>query len=314
LSSKLEKLVLVREDRERGINPDVGKMVPHFQRCGFPLKRQPDNYLEHVRHDGDIKITIEANKVKIDHKGTKHFGMPFGADILTLLWCFTTALDTKSRTIKFKYAAKILNDMGLPPQTANYRAIVWSFERIFGCKYTFEWWEVVPGKGKKRHITQALLFDRLSLWFHENDDQMPLEGDGFENEIVLSEFAWNWLRRTHWFATGPAYALRQAPGAIQLYFVVASRGPRIKGPGDFAEIPITGPDGLDKQIGGVTYEGDGQKRWRQLLRKWLNEIKTAWPECPAQLVDLTGCTRYGVEKRGWYLQIGWFAQPDHPRN
>lgn len=301
-----EKLVLVREERESGIKPDVGKMMPHFQRCGFPLQKPARGYLEHIRHDGDIKIILEAS-----HR----FGMPFGADILTLLWCFTTALDRKSRTLKFKAANMILRDMGLPPESYNYRAVVKSFERIFGCRYTFEWWEHIPGKGKKRHLEQAVLFDRLSLWFHEDNDQMPLEGDGFENEIVLSEFAWNWLRRTSWFATAPAYALRKAPGAIQLYFIIAARGPRLKGPGDLCEIPVTGVDGLDKQIGGAIYEGtERQKRWRQLLRKWLKQIKTGWPECPVELVDLTGCKRYGVEKRGWYLRIGWFPQPEHPRN
>lgn len=275
-------------------------MVPHFQRCGFPLQKPAADYLEHLRHDGDVKITIEASR---------RFGMPFGADILTLLWCFTTALDWKTRTLKFKRANTILRAMGLPPENYNYKAVVKSFERIFGCKYTFEWWEVVPGKGKKRHLEQAVLFDSLALWFHENDDQMPLEGDGFENEIVLSEFAWTWLHRTNWFATEPAYALRQVPGAIQLYFVIAGRGPRLKGEGDLCEIPITGPDGLDKQIGGATYHGDGQKRWRQLLRKWLKDIKTAWPECPAELVKLNGEKRYGVEKFGWYLCIGYFAAP-----
>lgn len=298
----LERLVLIREDREQGIVPDTGKMIPHFQRCGFPLKKPAANYLKHERHDGDIHITIAA-----DDK----FGMPFGADVLTLLWCFTTALDLKSRTIRFKAAAAILRGMGLPPESYNYRAVVKSFERIFGCKYTFEWWEVHPGKGRKRHTVQALLFDRLSLWFHEDNEQMPLEGEGFENEIVLSEFAWNWLHRTSWFETAPAYALRQAPGAIQLYLLVAARGPRLRGEGDVCEIPITGPDGLDKQIGGATYEGDAQKRWRQLLRKWLVQIKTAWPDCPAQLVNFDGKTRGGKDKFGWYLQIGYFPQPPH---
>lgn len=303
MSDKFEKLVLIREDKERGIKPDVGKMMPHFQRCGFPLKKPAPDYLEHIRHDGDIKITLEASR---------RFGMPFGADILTLLWCFTTAMDRKSRTLKFKAANMILRDMGLPPQTYNYRAVVKSFERIFGCKYTFEWTEVGPRGWKKKHLMQAVLFDRLSLWFNENDDQMPLEGEGFENEIVLSEFAWKWLKRTSWFETQPAYALRKVPGAIQLYFIISSRGPRLKGPGDLCEIPLTGPDGLDNQIGGVTYEN--QRMWRKRVKGWLQEIKTGWTDCPAEVVDLTGEKRYGVEKQGWYLRIGWFPQPDHPQN
>ncbi len=69
--------------------------------------------------------------------------------------------------------------MDLPLQTGNYRAIVASIQRIFGCKFTFEWSEVVPGKkGKRKHIKQALLFDDLSLWFHEKNDQILLEGGG----------------------------------------------------------------------------------------------------------------------------------------
>jgi hypothetical protein len=295
--SKIERLVLVREERERGIKPDVGKMLPHFQRCGFPLKKPSAGYLDHVRHDGDVKITLEASR---------RFGMPFGADILTLLWCFTTSLDRNSRTLTFKAAATILHDMGLSDAGSNYRAVVKSFERIFGCKYTFEWCDVVPGKGKRHHIAQALLFDRLSLWFHEDNNQIPIEGEGFENEIVLSEFAWDWLQRTPWFPTSPAYELRQVPGAIQLYLIIAARGPRLRGPGDLCEIPLTGPEGLDKQIGGATYEN--QRMWRKRLKGWLAGIKLAWPACPAELVDLTGCTRGGQPKWGWYLQIGWFPQ------
>src|SRR5580658_2921214 len=197
--STLEKLVLIREDRETGLAPDLGKMVPHFQRCGFPLQKPPADYLTHERHDGDIKIVLEASP---------RFGMPFGADILTLLWCFTTALDHKSRTIRFHAAANILRDMNLPPDGRNYKAVVNSFKRIYGASYFFEWSEIIPGKGKRTRSFKRSLFDSLSLWFHENDDQIPLQGKGFENEIVLSDFAWNWLRRTSWIETAPAYALR----------------------------------------------------------------------------------------------------------
>lgn len=302
MPSKVEKLLLVRDEQAKGKKPDTGKMLPHFQRTGFPLQKPPANYLVHERHDGDVKTAIVADP---------RYGMPFGADLLTLLWCFSSALDRKKRVIRFDAAANILADMGLPGQTNNYRALVKSFERIFGCKYTFEWMEVRADGHKRKHVAQALLFDRLSLWFNKDARQMPLKGKGFQNEIVLSEFAWKWLNKSPWIATSPAYALRQAPGAIQLYFVIASRGPRLRRQGDFCEIPLTGPDGLDKQIGGATYEGrEGQKRWRQLLRKWLKEIKTGWPECPVELVDLSGASRYGVPKQGWYLRIGWFPQPE----
>jgi hypothetical protein len=143
---------------------------------------------------------------------------------------------------------------------------------------------------------QGFLFDGL----HKNEDQITLEDESFENEIILSEFSWNWLQNSPWLRTAEAYKLRQTPGAIQLYLIIAARGPRLR-PGELCKIPLTGPDGLDKQIGGKTYEGDAQKRWRQLLRKWLEEIKIMWPECPVKLIN----PRNGW----WYLQIGWFPQP-----
>jgi hypothetical protein len=298
--SKLEKLVLVREERERGIKPDVGKMLPHFQRCGFPLQKPAADYLEHVRHDGDVKITL---------KGDRHHGLPFGADILTLLWTFTTALDRNSRTIRFKAGADILREMDLPMAGSNYRAIMQSFRRIYGASYHFEWSEVIPGKGKSWRGRQGFLFDALHLWFHKDNAQFTLADESFENEIVLSEFAWNWLQNSPWLRTAEAYALRQSPGAIQLYLIIAARGPRLRGPRDLVDIPVTGPNGLDKQIGGATYAG-AQFRWRQLLGKWLEEIKIMWPECPAELVDFSsGAPLLGMEKRGWYLRLGWFPQP-----
>lgn len=299
---KVDRLFLVRDERETIPAPDPGKILPHFSRCGFPLKKQPASYRKHERHDGDVKVTIAADP---------EFGMPFGADILTLLWCFTQAVNRQSRVIHFRAAADIMRGMRLPPDGRNYRAIVGSFQRIFGAKYTFEWCDVFPRKNgklaKRRTVVQALLFDKLVLWFHDNEQQMPLEGEGFENEIVLSEFAWKWLHRTNWIETSPAYALRQTPGALQLYLLIAGRGPRLQRQEDFVDIPVTGPEGLDHQIGGVIYGGrEGQKRWRQLLRKWLQEIELVWPDplpkgkFPARLVKGEG---------GWYLRIGWFPAP-----
>lgn len=299
---KIDRLFLVRDERETIPAADPGKIIPHFSRCGFPLKRPAPEYLTHVRHDGDVRITIDADRC---------YGMPFGDDILTLLWCFTQAVNRKSRVIRFKAAADILRGMRLSLDGRNYQRTIASFQRIFGAKYTFEWCEVFPRKNgklaKRRTLVQALLFDKLILWFHDDEQQMPLEGDGFENEIVLSEFAWKWLKRTNWVETSPAYALRQTPGALQLYLLIAGRGPRLQRPQDFVDIPVTGPEGLDHQIGGVIYGGKrGQDRWRQLLRKWLQEIEVVWPDplpkgkFPARLVKGEG---------GWYLRVAWFPAP-----
>ncbi len=101
--TEIEKLILIREQNESGVVPDMGKMIPHFQRCGFPLQRPAADYLKHQRRDGDTKITIEADS---------KFGMPFGSDVLTLLWRFTTALDQGSKTIKFSAASRPARSCG----------------------------------------------------------------------------------------------------------------------------------------------------------------------------------------------------------
>lgn len=289
---KNEQLILFREAKERGEAVEKGKMLPHFQRCGFPLQKPPADYLTHTRHDGDIKITITANG---------EYGMPYGADVLTLLWCFSAAIKQKRREIRFRFGSKLLREMGLPPNGRNYRALVASFKRIYGATYFFDWKDSSKSYQGKRHN----LIDEYRLWFSEDENDDSAEA--VQNRIILSEFAWDWLNRCPWIEVEPAYTMRQTPGAIQLYFAIANRAPRLRGPGDLVDIPLTGPDGLDKQLGGAIYTGyEGQKRWRQLLRTWLAQIRVGWPKCPAELVDLTD-TPYGKSsgKRGWHLRISW---------
>jgi hypothetical protein len=101
----------------------------------------------------------------------------------------------------------------------------------------------------------------------------------FENEIVLSHEFYRELS-SHPIPTDldAAKALSSAPAALDLYMWLSYRCFTAKGQ---ERVPLFGEFGLVNQLGCAEYVR--ARRFRERLGRWLDLVKTLWPDCPAKL-------------------------------
>jgi hypothetical protein len=74
-------------------------------------------------------------------------------------------------------------------------------------------------------------------------------------------------------------ALANAPGVLDLYLWLVWKTWSLNG--HSVQIPLFNPGGLADQLGSREYSAD--RFFRRKLRHWLLEVKTIWPQCPAEI-------------------------------
>ena len=77
--------------------------------------------------------------------------------------------------------------------------------------------------------------------------------------------------------------LAASPAVLDLFRWLSYRCFTAKGA---ESIPLFGDFGLTSQIGSVEYARP--RKFRERLERWLNLIRTMWPECPAR-ISSDGC-------------------------
>jgi alpha-beta hydrolase superfamily lysophospholipase len=103
----LDAIAQVRELSRNHRNAKAYSARP-FVLCGIPVRRPAKHSLEYSRQNGLFRLRV------IGHPDQ---GLPFGQDRLLLIWIATMATWHKSRVIRFRSAAAILETFG-PLRTA----------------------------------------------------------------------------------------------------------------------------------------------------------------------------------------------------
>src|ERR1019366_1774122 len=146
------------------------------------------------------------------------YGLPFGQDRLLLIWIASMATWQKTRAIRFRSAATILETFGLPKDGRYYKRLIAGFERIFNSTFFFTSDEQNP---ETVIITRTsfCFVSTLKLWYTRGTptEQERRSGPN-ENIIVLSEAFWNEIQR-HPIPVdlNVVRALADSPGNLDLY-------------------------------------------------------------------------------------------------
>jgi hypothetical protein len=272
-AGRMEKVELILEKRYES-RLDIGVIPRPVLRCGIPLKKPKDvSYLIHTSQDGNCTLKVKADP---------EFGMPYGRDLLTPLWLFSEAYARKSPIISFRSGREMLRSMGLNEDGRTFRWVTGSIERSFGATWEFTIWREFGGR-VARDREYFKLVRRARLWFTKDRDQLDFNADGFENVIVLTEDAFALAMKRGYQARVElevVAALSQSPGATRLFMILRDRAAEVPEHKPYAWLPLTGPLGLDLQMGVKPYANKNKRRWRQLVRGWLKEIGDHWPQCP----------------------------------
>lgn len=270
---RVEHIVTQREAQKQ----DVGYLPKGFALCGLPFRPSKDvTYYERMNGDYILEIT-----------GSPKYGLPFGADILPVIWVATLArkkmFETKSakcpREIRFETGSEILEAFGLPKSGDSYRRMQERILRVFHATYFF-------GRANKNRRTNYSFrfFDGVDLWFEHDLNTPSLPGEVFtNNRIILSEqFANEIERNPPPIDMQMARAWCDKPAVLFLGIWLAYRCFTETG---VSEIPLMGPRGLISQLGVQGYEDpeQGARSFRNKVKAWLLEIWAGWPECPARL-------------------------------
>ena len=271
--NKLTKIELVLDKREEN-RLDLGVVPRPVLRCGIPLQKPAKDYLVHTSRDGNCELNVVADP---------RYGMPFGRDLLTPLWLFSEVYAQKSRTIRFKSGREMLRSMGLSEQGHSFKWVTGSIERNFGATWEFTIEQEFMNKIRRdRHYFR--LVSSATLWFNQDTNQLDFEGESFQNTITLTEEAYALALKRGYQARMELETianLSQSPGATRLFMILRDRCAQVPEHKQYGWIPLTGPQGLDVELGVNPYAE--QRNWRRNVKKWLEEIKRYWPECPTEI-------------------------------
>jgi hypothetical protein len=262
-----ESIQLIRQRREVG-NQHLGFASRPFVLCGLPVRCPPRSTLVYERRNGLFTLQVT---------GHPDFGLPFGQDRLVPIFLATLAVRQRSQTIRFKSAAQMLDVFGMAKGGKEYRRLVAAFERIFGATIFF------GTESTRRHarVIQRSRFNFLTeaqIWYNRDPTQEVLS-EGFENIIVLSdEFYQEVIAHPIPADIDAVKVFGSAPAVLDLFMWLTYRCFTAKSD---ERIPLFGDFGLTAQLGSVEYSRP--RRFRAMLEHWLDQIRSVWPDCPAQI-------------------------------
>lgn len=269
---KLDAIAQIHEQRSDHKSEKAYSARP-FVLCGIPVRRPAKHTLEYSRQNGRFRLRVI---------GHPDYGLPFGQDRLLLIWIATMAVWQKSREVRFRSAAAILETFGLPKDGRYYKRLIEGFERIFYSTFFFT---------SDHRVGEATVMERRSfrfvrdakLWYADINraGSTGTPQTRAENVIVLSEEFWNEIQE-HPIPVDLAVvkALADSPGSLDLYVWLVWRCWTAKGP---VTVPLFGHEGLISQLGNSAKLRE--RDFRRQIVQWLKVIRQLWPECPANVVE-----------------------------
>ncbi|MEZ5403200.1 MAG: replication protein RepA [Bryobacteraceae bacterium] len=240
-----------------------GQMPVLFLVCPLPVRAQA----------GQTSFVRSTVRVRFRLTSTSRYGIPHGADRMILLLIATLAADQKSKQLDLGTAGDILRFFGLAADGRNYERLARRFDRVLSSSLEFRFHPLRSAEAPRaRSMTVC---GGRQMWFEQHGP----EKKGFRNSVVLSDDFWGELQRSKVIVPlAPYLALLDSPANLDLYLFMLAQSQSLR-TGQYARIPITGPDGLGAILGVSGYEQ--ARDFRRKVRAWLERVRLAWRSCPA---------------------------------
>ena len=267
---KLRKLEAVECVRlKRGLaSQNLGFASRPFILCGLPVKKPAAGVLLHERRNGQFLLQVT---------GHPNYGLPWGQDRLVPIFLATLAVRQQNQTITFRSAAEMLDTFGMQQGGSQYRRLLGAFQRVFGATIFFGT-DTQRDKAAVVHQVRFSFMAEARIWYSRDPAQEALPGD-CQNVVVLSD---EFYREIHSHPIPAdlevAKALSSSPAALDLFMWLAYRCFTAKGQ---ERVPLFGDYGLVNQLGSAEYVRP--RKFRERLERWLDLVRTMWPECPARI-------------------------------
>lgn len=291
-----EKTALVnqiQEDRLAGPgHQELGWLFRPLALCPFPaqalpkervvrLDRRTNRPLGNPKNEHQVLWTRRSGNIRVDVLGSPEYGIPYGQDILIVLFLAIEARRQNTRKIKVQFYKDFMGMFGFDQNDGRkYRLVRDSLQRIRHSKYS---WvdESDPTREREAHY---IFIDDIDLYFNPLDpDQRCL----WDQSITISERFWDEIQNHRIPTNLKAIRLfKTRPSVLAFYTWLSYRVQRAwseRGQDSIgrAFIPFWGDNGIQNQMSSrITRRPD----FRAETKRWLEAIKEVWPECPVEIV------------------------------
>jgi len=272
-------VAMIRADRLLS-QQEMGWLFRPLAICPFPAKPFKGEGPEET----PLLWSRKAGNVSVEIIGHPKYGVPYGQDILIVLYLAVEAQRQKSRKITVNFYRDFMRMFDMNPNDGRkYGLVKQSMTRIRNALFK---WEVEQGEHREKGATYVYI-EEWDLYFDpKNPTQRPL----LDQYILLSERFWHEIS-THKipFNLEAVKHLKAKISHLNFYIWLSYRVWRAwqekekQGlPSGEAFIPFWGEYGLQGQMSSVI---EKKFEFRREVRKWLDSVKELWPKCP---VDING--------------------------
>ena len=296
----------IREDRQNACQ-ELGWLFRPLALCPFPA--QSLGKIEIIDSSGNKREAFEiiwkrqAGGFKVEILAHPDHGVPFGQDILIILYLTIEARKQKSRKIKVNFFRDFCEMFNMNPNDGRkYRLVVDSLNRIRNSKYS---WTDERDPNRLRGVDYIYIEDMDLYCNPKNPDQKPM----FDQYILLSERFWDELNRHKVPLNLDAIRLLKTKSAhlnfyIWLSYRVAVNFLKNKNNQDEYKKRLTDPNQKEKMVGShppeaekeyLPYWGENgltnqlctqikkKIHFRSHLKSYLKTAKAIWPKCPVEI-------------------------------
>ncbi len=290
LAKKELKLQKIHEDR-LSLSQEIGYLFRPLAICPFPAK-QPKK-IKIIREKMGIEVEEECyethwerrnGKIKVEITAHEKYGIPYGQDILIVLYLAREALKQKRRDLKVNFYRDFCRMFEINPRDGRkYRLVQKSLQRIRHAHFTW----IDEGEETRERETHYLYIDEIDLYFDpKNPEAKPLWG---EQTIVISERFWNEITKHKIpFNLEIVRYLKNKPAHLNFYIWLSYRVWTIWNAKQYGQlpkdeavlIPFWGKNGLQEQLSSQVKR---RFEYRREVKRWLETVKEVWPRCPVQI-------------------------------
>lgn len=265
------------------IKNEVGFQSPFLCQLPLPAKSVKLDVYKHrskvkINEIFDYKWKKKIGKKEIVVKGDPDYGLPYGRDILVILYLIEKCkANNWNPIIKLKSVEDYINSFNLGTSKKQYVRIKNAFKRIFNATWHFYDREEKNGRIDEEPEPYKII-KRYRIYFDEKGGDKTL----FENTIELDHRFVEQIKQARVpYKKEVVLKLKRKVIALNLYLFLSFRTwYNLEFEKKEIFIPFFGPGGLQEQI---SSDLAGQTNFRRDFHDWLKDIKEAWPECPVYL-------------------------------
>ena len=258
---------------------ELGWLFRPLALCPFPAKPLKNKVIFNGKEISQLETVWRrrAGNLTIEIMGHRDFGIPYGQDILIVLFLAIEARRQGSRKIVVNFYRDFMQLFEMNPDDGRkYKLVQQSMARIRNALYK---WEIDQGANRETG-GNYLYIEEWDLYFDpRNPQQRPL----WDQYILLSERFWYEINKHRIpFNLEAARHLKTKPAHLSFYLWLSYRVWSVWDgrPGEAVKIPFWGDYGLQNQMSSVI-----EKRYdfRIQVKNWLAAAKEVWPRCPVEI-------------------------------